>query len=89
MMTSNYLDDTRSLERTISDKARDLFKEKPGHSALKVTRVFGKNNKDDGGKAINCFEKDKDVWNISELKALQSVWSQSNLRSLSTHHVLS
>ena len=73
-MTQSYnLDDLRSLELKINEKAYNLFKEKIGDAPLQVTRVF-KSKRKQGEKEGNCFERDLDVCGLSRVKALIRVW---------------
>ncbi|KAE8444552.1 hypothetical protein EG329_014476 [Mollisiaceae sp. DMI_Dod_QoI] len=77
MAPSYHLDDLRSLKLKIDEKAHDLFKEKPGHAELQVTRIFKRRSgKQDEGER-NTFVKDLDVCDLSQVKALRHDYSDS------------
>ncbi|CZR67923.1 uncharacterized protein PAC_17822 [Phialocephala subalpina] len=73
MAPTYHLDDLRSLEKKINEKAHDLFKEKPGRAGLQVTRIFKQKtgNRDIRESERTVFIKDLDVCDVSAVKALQ------------------
>jgi hypothetical protein len=64
MVSFSSLDDVRSIQLKIDEKAHDLFKEKSGHPPLAVTRI-----QENG----NSFEKDRKVLELSHIKMLRNV----------------
>jgi hypothetical protein len=72
MATKFQLDDNRSLELKINQKAHDLFKEKKGHPGLQVTRIFKRGNGRDSSLR-NAFVRDLDVCDVSQVKSMRDV----------------
>jgi hypothetical protein len=66
------LDDTRSIEAKIGEKAYDLFKAKPGKPQLQVSRLpeteLGE------GEAAVLPIGNQHIKGLSQLKALEHVW---------------
>ncbi|KAH9211753.1 hypothetical protein DL95DRAFT_369317 [Leptodontidium sp. 2 PMI_412] len=74
-MASMYrLDDLRSLQTKVQEKAHDLFKAKAGISPLQVTRIFRNSRANELAEKDNIphFFKDQDVWNSAQVKALRN-----------------
>lgn len=69
------LDDLRSLQTKVQEKAHDLFKAKAGISPLQVTRIFRNSRANELAEKDNIphFFKDQDVWNSAQVKALRNV----------------
>ena len=67
------LDDMKSLQRKIDRKANDLFKEKAGQAPLTVTRNINSYEARSERKYSSCFEADKAVSSIADIKRLRNV----------------
>jgi hypothetical protein len=59
------------LKAKIDEKAPDLFQARKGKPQLQVNKCCKKKTED--GKETLCIDRDRDVRNISELKALRHV----------------
>jgi hypothetical protein len=68
----SYLDleDSESLRRKIDKKASDLFRVRKNKPQLQVTKCY---RTIEEGKETICVERNQDVVNMSELKALHHV----------------
>jgi hypothetical protein len=73
MASFSSLDDMRTIRTKIEQKAHDLFREKPGQAPLRVTRAFKSQEKN-----AKCFEKHREVLNLSDIKKLRNVRTLPN-----------
>ncbi|KAH7323468.1 hypothetical protein BKA65DRAFT_69674 [Rhexocercosporidium sp. MPI-PUGE-AT-0058] len=73
-MYISRLDDIRSLQTKVEEKAHDLFKGKAGISPLQVTRIFHGRCANELAEKENAprLVKDEDVWNSVQVKALRN-----------------
>jgi len=67
MASFSSLDDMRSIELKIEEKAHDLFREKLGQALFSVTRIL---RCQENGK---FFEKDRKLLNLSHIQMLKNV----------------
>jgi hypothetical protein len=70
-MASHFdAEDNDSLNAKIDQKAAILFRARENKPRLQVTKCF---KKTEDGRELVCVERNQDVTDISELKALQHV----------------
>jgi hypothetical protein len=78
-MYFSTLDDNRSLQAKLEEKARDLFKAKPGQAPLLVTRIYReRENSSDDDHWIESmrFRIKEKINNVSEIDSLVNVCPQ-------------
>jgi hypothetical protein len=79
MASFSSLDDMRSLQTKIDQKAQNLFKERTGQAPLIVTRIFKHSAVESEENTAKLFEKGKEVLNITDVKRLRYVRTFQNL----------
>jgi hypothetical protein len=67
------LDDMRSLQIKIDQKAHNLFKEKAGQAPLTVTRIFNDHDEESKEKSVGYYENDREVFSIDDVERLRNV----------------
>jgi hypothetical protein len=73
MASFSSLDDMRSLQIKIDQKAHNLFKEKAGQAPLTVTRIFNDHDEESKEKSVGYYESDREVFGIDDVERLRNV----------------
>jgi hypothetical protein len=69
----SLLDDVRSLQLKIEEKAYDLFKAKPEEPPLQITRVFKERDVKSDDKELVRFKVKQNINDVSEVDAWDKV----------------